>query len=202
MKDKKPILMLLTALAVASSLSHAADNAAVMKAMQTCSICHGIDGNSTSPAFPRLAGQQAPYLEAQLKAFRDHTRADQDAQDYMWGWAAPLNDQTIKELATYYAAQKPLPGKQTDPATMERGKRIYEGGIPSQNIPACAACHGQNAQGNKNFPRLAGQHASYLIKQLKVFHSQERPAAIAMHEIVKTLTPEEMEAVAAYLQSK
>lgn len=172
------------------------------KALQNCVICHGADGNSTSPNFPRLAGQQTSYFEDQLKAFRNKTRADADARDYMWGWAAPLRDETIKELAAYFATQKPVPGKPGDAELMAKGKHIYEDGVPARNILACASCHGPNAEGAALFPRLAGQHAVYLKKQLKVFYSGQRPAAVAMHAIVAALTPDDIEAIAVFLQSK
>lgn len=179
-----------------------ATSGATQKALQNCAICHGMDGNNTSPNFPRLAAQQASYMEEQLKAFRNKTRADADAQDYMWGWAAPLSDETIKELAAYFAAQKPVSGKAGNPELTAKGKHIYEDGVATRNILACATCHGPNAEGAAPFPRLAGQHAAYLKKQLKVFYTGQRPAAVAMHAIVAALTPDDIEAIAVFLQSK
>lgn len=167
-----------------------------------CAVCHGVGGHSTQPLFPRLAGQVPAYVKEQLTGFKDHTRSDKDAQDYMWGWAGLLSDAEIDAMAAYYAAQKPAPGEPGDLQMIAKGKAIFERGIPSQNVPACAACHGQNGEGVSPFPRLAGQHAAYLIKQLNVFKGPQRPAAVAMHQIVQTLSPEEIEAVAIYLQSK
>lgn len=202
MKNKSLLLLAAMSLLLISALAQAAANDVSEKARQTCSVCHGADGNSVSPNFPRLAGQQTPYLEAQLKAFRNHTRADADAQDYMWGWAAPLNNTMITALARYYATQRPLPGAPGDTEATAKGKEIYSNGIAAQGVPACVACHGKNGEGNQTIPRLAGQHASYIIKQIKVFHTELRPAAIAMQGIVKGLGPEDARVVAAYLQAK
>ena len=167
-----------------------------------CSVCHGPGGNAVSPRFPKLAAQQPAYLEAQLKAFRDHTRADPDAKDFMWGWARLLSDTDIKQIATYYASQKPVPGLSGNPVLVARGKTIYEYGIPSHSVPACAGCHQANAEGKDPFPRLASQHAAYTVKQLEVFHSPLRPAAVAMGAIVTGITNDDAEAIAAYLQSR
>src|SRR5215471_15290568 len=95
---------------------------------RVCATCHGPRGNSTSPAFPRLAGQQAAYLEAQLTGFHDRTRGDPAAQAYMWGMASQLDAQDIKQLAAYYAAQRPVPGTAGDKTLLAQGKAIYEEG--------------------------------------------------------------------------
>src|SRR5262245_50716197 len=139
---------------------------------QVCAACHGPKGNSTSPAFPRLAGQQAAYIEAQLTGFHDRTRGDPAAQAYMWGMASQLDAQDIKQLAAYYSAQRPVPGTSGDKTLMTQGKKIYEQGMPDAGVPACATCHGAAAEGKEAIPRLAGQHAAYLVKQLAYFKAQ------------------------------
>src|SRR2546427_9732072 len=78
-------------------------------ARQWCANCHRADGNSISPLFPRIAGQQPGYIAQQLQAFRARNRSDQAAHDYMWGIAGTLDDATISGIATYFATQKPLP---------------------------------------------------------------------------------------------
>jgi cytochrome c553 len=173
-------------------------------ATQVCASCHGPRGESISSAFPRLAGQQAQYLEEQLKAFRDRTRADPMAQAYMWGMTSQIADGTIKELAAYYSAQKPVRGAASKAATVQQGKAIYEGGIAGTNVQACATCHGKDAEGNATFPRLAGQHAEYLVKQLVLFKGALRAesSAILMHNISAGMSFEQMEAVSAYLASR
>ncbi len=167
----------------------------------TCAICHGPQGNSQSDLYPRLAGQQESYLAAQLKAFRGQTRGDADAVAYMWGMASPLSDGMIEQLAKYYSSQKPAAGIPGDPAVISKGEQIYKNGIPSENIPACATCHGANGEGNATFPRLAGQHARYLIKQLYSFRNSMRNVAI-MHGVAREMKVNDMEAVATYLQSR
>jgi cytochrome c553 len=177
------------------------DQAARNVAVGTCAICHGPGGNSVAPKFPKLAGQREGYLVVQLKAFRSQSRGDPDAMAYMWGMAAPLSDEVIAALAQYYTSQKPAPGSAGDPAIVARGREIYAKGIASQNIPACGACHGANAEGSADFPRLAGQHAEYIIKQMYSFRNESRNVAV-MHGVAKDMKLVEMEAVAAYLQSK
>jgi cytochrome c553 len=173
-------------------------------ASQVCASCHGPRGESISPAFPRIAGQRAEYLEAQLKAFRDRTRADPMAQAYMWGMTSQLSDDTIKKLAVFYSGQKPVSGKARDTKLVQSGKALYDGGIPATKVQPCGTCHGANAEGNAAFPRLAGQHAEYMVKQLVLFKSSMRDGGNApiMHIISTGMSFEQMEAVAAYLASK
>jgi|SRR6476646_2068662 cytochrome c553 len=192
-------------LAISSIAAVSAQEADVRKlATEVCASCHGPRGESISPAFPRLASQQADYLESQLKAFRGRTRADPMAQAYMWGMTAQLDDGTIKRLAAYYAAQKPVAGRTTDAKLAQQGKAIYETGIPDAKVQACVTCHGKNAEGNASFPRLAGQHAEYLVKQLVLFKNSLREGGNApiMHMISTGMSFEQMEAVSAYVASR
>jgi cytochrome c553 len=171
-------------------------------AITLCGTCHGPQGNSTQPKYPRLAGQNAQYLVAQLKAFRAQTRGDPDAIGYMWGMASELDVSTIYALAQYYAEQQPLPSAAgRDAALVTRGRAIYEQGIPSEGVPACSSCHGPDAHGLQEFPRLAGQHAQYVLKQLASFQSNMRNVAI-MHGVAQNLRLSEMQAVAAYLEAQ
>ena len=169
-------------------------------AIGVCGTCHGPHGNSINPMFPRLAGQHAWYLEQQLKAFRGETRGDPYAIAYMWGMASGLSDATIDALADYFAHQKAGPGKPHRPAVLAEGKAIYDHGIPSQGLPACAVCHGPQALGDSMHPRLAGQHAEYILKQLASFKSNMRDVAV-MHGVAGTLHDGQMKAVADYLES-
>ena len=177
-----------------------AQKAALHKAIDTCTTCHGVNGRSVAPTFPNLAAQTAPYIEAQLHAFKDQTRGDPDAQAYMWGMASQLSDPLISGLANYYTAQPAPEGKPGDPALIAQGKHVFEEGVPARKIPPCASCHGVHAEGMTIFPRLAGQHAPYLLKQLLVIQSALRQAPV-MHGVVKDLTREQMLAVVAYLES-
>jgi len=169
-------------------------------AIETCVSCHGIKGRSVSPTFPNLAAQTATYLELQLHAFKDQTRADPDAQAYMWGMASQLNDATISALAAYYSTQAGADGKSGNTTLIAQGKHIFDEGVPGRQVPPCASCHGAHAEGNGPFPRLAGQHAPYLLKQLIVIQSVLRTAPV-MHGIIKDLTRDQMQSVVVYLES-
>jgi cytochrome c553 len=169
---------------------------------QVCTNCHGPRGDGTSPAYPRLAGQQAAYLEAQLTAFHNRTRGDPGAVAYMWGMASQLDDQTIGQLAAYYAAQPPVPGTPGDKSLMAKGQTIYEQGLSDEGVPACITCHGANAEGKDNIPRLGGQYQAYLVKQLAYFKSEMRGNAPVMHAVTYKMTFEQMEAVTTYAASK
>ena len=173
---------------------------AQLLAVTVCGTCHGPHGNSTHPKFPRLAGQNANYLAAQLKAFRGQTRGDPDAVGYMWGMAAELDDATIGALASYYSKQKPEPSPRGEAALIARGREVYEHGVEPDGVPACGACHGADAHGVADFPRLASQHAQYLLKQLASFQSNMRNVAV-MHGVAQNLRLREMQAVAAYVEA-
>jgi cytochrome c553 len=170
-------------------------------AAQVCSNCHSIDGNSVSPNFPKLAEQQPDYIVAQLKGFRSHRRADPEGFEYMWGISRSLTDDQIKGLAQYFAAQKSVSPGPGDPKLVAEGKNIFDNGLPPQGVPPCSTCHGDHGQGNGEFPRIAYQHADYVIKQLTVFQrTNERPDGVAMKAITHSLSDQNMAAVAAYLQ--
>jgi cytochrome c553 len=177
-----------------------AQKAALQKTIETCSACHGLHGRSVAPTFPNLAAQTAPYIELQLHAFKDQTRADPDAQAYMWGMASQLDDASISALADYFSKQSAAAGTSGNSTLISQGKQIFVEGVPGRQIPACASCHGAQAQGNGPFPRLAGQHAPYLLKQLLVIQSVLRTAPV-MHGVIKDLTRDQMQAVVAYLES-
>jgi len=169
---------------------------------QVCALCHGRDGNSISPLFPRLAAQPSAYLEAQLKAFRDHRRADPPAQAYMWGITSQLDDGQITRLAAYFAAQPAMPLEPTGRSRSEEGKVLYESGAPGQGLAACAACHSDVNQGSTPFPRLAGQHPEYIMRQLLYFKSRVRSTDPVMLDVCNRLTVEQIRAVAAYAASR
>src|SRR5579863_6038322 len=186
---------------VAADPATDAQKIALRKTVETCGTCHGVNGRSVSPTFPNLAAQLAPYIELQLKAFKDQTRADPDAQAYMWGMASQLSDSMVTALAGYFAAQPAAaPSKAGNSALIAQGKHLFEEGVPARQIPPCASCHGAHAEGLAMFPRLAGQHAPYLLKQLLVIQSALRTAPV-MHGVIKDLSKDQMQAVVAYLES-
>jgi cbb3-type cytochrome c oxidase subunit III len=205
LKALAQLAIAVAACAVSSGAVRAADSPELERlahelAHTTCAYCHGASGRSISPMFPNLAAQTAPYLQAQLRAFRDQSRADPDALTYMWGMASQLSDATIDAISNYYAAQAASQPKIGDEKLLGRGKEIFEEGVTSQGVPACATCHGPQARGSDIFPRLAGQHADYLVKQALVIQRDLRFSPV-MRDVVKNLSQDQMRAVATYLES-
>jgi cytochrome c553 len=192
--------LLAVPLQVLAQSDASSDPAARKIAASVCSACHGPAGNSTSPLFPNLAGQKETYLAAQLRAFKAKSRGEQDAHDYMWGMAAMVDDSAIAGLAHYYASQKPASGTPGNRELAERGKVLFDNGDPKRNIVACVACHGTAAEGTAAFPRLAGQHAAYVIRQLEVIQGNTRVSPV-MHGEIKELQPGEIKAIAEYVQT-
>nr|WP_232428333.1 c-type cytochrome [Burkholderia ubonensis] len=171
-------------------------------AQQLCATCHGARGHSESPMFPRLSAQTPEYLAMQLKGFREHTRGETHARAYMWGIASRLDDATIASLADYYSHQQPVHGNAGDAALMARGKDIFEHGAPDRGTPACASCHGAQGQGAGVFPRLAGQHHNYLLRQIEFFKNGTRANAPVMTSVAHTLDADDAKAVATWLEAQ
>ena len=176
---------------------------ALALAQQVCSNCHGLGGTAISPNFPNLAAQNEGYLVAQLNGYRSHSRQDPAGFEYMWGLSRSLTDAQVAGLAAYYAAQTPrAQALEGDPMRLAAGQAIYEQGIGARNVPACASCHGPQGAGLAAFPRLASQHADYVVKQLQVFQrSNDRPEGAIMKTVAHELTPQDIEDIAAYVQS-
>lgn len=175
-------------------------------ASQVCVTCHGPGGRTDSGQFPSLAGQSESYLLGQLKAYRDHSRANLNAQRFMWGVVSWLRESDLQALAAYYAAQPPAPprAEARSPAQLAaqaRGQALFLGGEPARGVLACAACHGAQAQGLGTIPRLAGQNARYLALQLAVFKGHDRADGAAMAAEAGPLTPDQVHDLALYLQS-
>jgi cytochrome c553 len=179
------------------------DVSATTLAQQVCSNCHGVTGNAISPNFPNLAGQVEPYVVEQLNAFKSHGRQDPAGFEYMWGLSRGLTENQIKGLAAYYASQTPVRQPiEGDPTRLEAGKTIFEQGVSDKSVPPCASCHGPEGRGAGTFPRLAGQHSDYVMKQLVVFQrTDERPEGAVMKVIAHGLTLQDINDVAAYVQS-
>ncbi len=170
---------------------------------QLCSVCHGPSGTTSSELFPQLAGEPAPYLISQMKAFRDKTRKDENARRFMWGISSRLSDEEIAQLASFYESSAPAhKGKVSDKIQYETGRNIFLNGNSDKSVPPCMACHGEKGEGKELTPRLGGQNRAYLVRQLRVFYGDERPAATAMHEIVKGLSDSDIESVAEYLHAQ
>jgi len=164
-----------------------------------CAACHGPDGNSTNPQWPKLAGQHARYTYKQLLAYKSGERDDA----VMMGQVQGLDDQDMKDLAVFYAVQTPQPGS-ADRELAEQGKRIYQGGNMETGVSACIACHGPSGEGipTANYPMVSGQHAEYTLEELKKYRDGERTTDQAgmMRDIAARMSEEEMRAVAEYIQ--
>lgn len=143
----------------------------IAMADQVCSLCHGLTGESISPTFPKLAGQQKEYLKLQLADFKGHARRNKTGAQYMGGFTH-LTETQIAELADYFSSQSPMKADADTPAA--RGELIFREGLPESGIAQCGSCHGANGQGNGQVPRLAGQHALYMIRQIKVFQQADQ----------------------------
>lgn len=170
----------------------------------TCYMCHSEHGNDPDLAFvPRLASQTSSYIEEQLKAFRDGSRADPPATMYMWPITQKLTESEIKAAAEWFASQ-PAPTPYPENASLDaEGKQIFEKGVLKADVPACSSCHGAQAAGNSIFPRLAGQTPQYLLAQLRYFKSGARndQRADIMKPIAAHMTEAQMNAVAHYLST-
>lgn len=164
-----------------------------------CGACHGVDGNSVNPEWPRLAGQQASYIAQQLASFKAGTRVN----PIMSPNAMALSEQDMADLAAYFSSQR-LQGQEADPSLYKAGERLYRDGDAARGIPACMACHGPDGKGNgpAKYPSLRAQHSLYVYTQLKNFASGQRksPANNIMSSIAPMLTDDDMRAVASYVQ--
>ncbi|MEH6580674.1 MAG: c-type cytochrome [Halioglobus sp.] len=131
-----------------------------------CSACHGADGNSAVPSFPKLAGQGERYLQKQMRDIRDGSRP----VPTMAGQLDGKSDQDLADIAAFYASQAASGGK-TDPELLALGEKVYRAGVPERNVAACTACHSPTGKGNApaGFPALAGQHAEYTATQLTMY---------------------------------
>lgn len=162
-----------------------------------CAACHGADGKGITPEWPNLAGQVPGYVAAQLQAFKSQARNNA----VMYPQAQNLSDQDMKDLDAFYASLPAIVGavSEDDAADALKGEKLYRGGVKDTQIPACMACHGPGAAGLKPlYPRLAGQKAAYIEKQLKDYKSGERKNNI-MGPIAFKMSPEQMRRVALYL---
>ena len=186
-----------------SGFAHAAGDAAAGQAKAAvCGACHGPDGNSMAPNFPKLAGQGERYLTKQLKDIKDGKRVVLE----MTGLLTNLNDQDLADLAAYFASQKGSVGA-ADPKIVARGEALFRGGNLDKGLPACTGCHSPNGSGNAaaGFPHLGGQHAQYVTKQLTDFRKEEGGRAndgdaMTMRTIARKLSDEDIAAVSSYIQ--
>jgi len=170
---------------------------------QVCSACHGADGNSAAPVNPSLAGQHADYTLKQLMNFKAQDgKPAERVNPVMAGMVAPLSADDMKNLAAYFAQQKPKPRAARNADLVKQGQAIYRAGITSKGVAACSGCHSPNGAGiPSQYPRLAGQHPEYIIAQLKAFRAGERAndTGSMMRVTASKMSDKEMAAVAEYL---
>ncbi len=164
-----------------------------------CTGCHNEDGNSTAPEFPKIAGLDAAYITKQINDFKK----DKRVSEIMGPMANQIPDKDIPMLAAYFSKQKRTTGTVENVKLAAQGQQIYDDGIISSAVPACSGCHGEKGEGTDKFPRLAGQHTTYLITQMNNFKNAVRnnDARKVMRAVTSRMTEQEMKAVAEYITS-
>ena len=161
-----------------------------------CFLCHGMEGESASPVFPRLAGQHAEYLARQLADFKSGKRKS----DTMKPQSEDLTSAEMKALGAFFANKKATPNTPTDIEILAVGRHIFSQGNSFSGLPSCASCHGAKGLGTSLLPRLAGQHPRYIEDQLRQFNKRERTNDNAvMHTVASKLSELETHAVAEYI---
>jgi len=183
--------------AVAPSMA-AGDASAGKGKAAVCAACHGMDGNSPSDMFPKLAGQGEAYLVKQLIEFKSGVRNNA----VMAPMVATLTEQDMADLSAYYAGQNTAPAA-TSEDLVKAGQAVYRAGNKESGVPACMACHGPTGSGvpSAKWPALSGQHAAYIEAQLKLFAAGTRsndPNSM-MRDIAGKMTADEIKAVSSYI---
>jgi cytochrome c553 len=205
-----PAAILVIAFSVAAPV-YAADDAsgvspqALHAKLDYCEVCHGVSAQGFIGYYPipRLAGQQVEYIENELKGFVEHKRvnaASPTATNVMFNVGHVLSPAMIKALATSFHDLNPKPFGGAPKQNLAAGKKIFEEGVPGAKVPACASCHGPDAKGNGQIPRLAGQLYPYVVKQLTNWsHERQEENSDIMAPIAHGLTESQIDAVAAYV---
>ncbi len=195
----KIVIAAIASLALAG-VSVAAGNAKAGKAKAiSCAGCHGPNGNSVNPSWPKLAGQHADYIAKQLA---DLKAGKKRSDPLMGGQAAALSSQDMADLGAYFSQQTGTQGASNEKLAVA-GAKLYRGGNKKKGIAACIACHGPTGAGNPaaNFPKLSGQHAAYVEKAMKDFRSGKRTNDMnsMMQNIAEKMSDKEIKAVASYI---
>ncbi len=183
-----------------SGLAHAAGDAAAGQGkIAMCSACHNADGNSMVPNFPKLAGQGERYLLKQMHDIKSGARPVVE----MTGMLDAMTEQDLADIAAWYASQKGTIGA-ADPALVEHGEALYRGGKLVDGVPACTGCHSPNGEGLDLavYPKLNGQHADYIAKQLTDFREGNRTNdgdAMIMRSIATKLSNKDIKALSSYI---
>lgn len=166
----------------------------------TCAACHGQDGNSANPIWPKLASQHVTYLVKQLKEFKMGEKGPR-YNESMMPMVAGLSETDMIDVATYFSQQQISQGE-AQKSLIARGQQLYRGGDVEKGISACAACHGPKGEGNllAKFPSVRAQHAAYTVQQLENFRNGTRKNGPMMEDIAKRMSKEDMKAVASYIE--
>ncbi|MDO5357315.1 MAG: c-type cytochrome [Conchiformibius sp.] len=174
-------------------------------AEKVCAACHAADGNSGIAMYPKLSSQHAAYLIRETKAIKDGKRTTGSAAA-MAPMVQSLNDDDIRNVSAYYAKQAAKPGEASPKENVKLGEKIFRSGLPEKKVPACMACHSPNGAGIPAggtevtaYPRIGGQHASYVVDQLKAYAADKRTGNM-MRDIAKRMSEEEMKAVGNFIQ--
>ena len=182
--------------AKAAPVAYKPDVAKGQASFAVCSACHGVDGNSGTPAYPKLAQQHPEYLVKQLTEYKSGKRANA----IMVGFATALSEEDMKNIAFWVTTNKAKPGAATDKDLATLGEKIYRGGIQERQIAACAGCHSPNGAGiPAQYPRLSGQHAEYTAAQLTYFRDGIRKNNLQMTQNAAKLNDREIKALADYI---
>ena len=161
-----------------------------------CAACHGADGNSGTPANPKLSQQHPEYLVKQLAEYKSGKRKNA----IMQGMAAALSEDDMRNIAFWVSAKKAKPGFAKEKDLVALGEKIYRGGVADRQIPACAGCHSPSGAGiPAQYPRLSGQHAEYTAAQLTSFRDGVRENSLQMHQVAAKLNDREIRALADYV---
>jgi len=188
-----------TFMLVSSHTSAAGDPVAGQSKAAICAACHGVDGNSVTPAWPKIAGQHEEYIFKQLMDFKSGNRENPQMSPII----ATMTDEDLNDVAAYYSSQTSTPGF-AKPDNLLTAERMYRVGNPETGLAACSACHGPNGTGNPAamFPSLGGQHADYLITTLRAYKSEDRSndKNSIMRNIASKMTNSDIDIISNYLQ--
>jgi cytochrome c553 len=183
----------------ATTASYLSSWAGESAAVRNCTWCHGTGAQGYTVA-PRLAGQRPQYIMSQIRSFREHSRNNPFSKQYMWSAVAALDPHTARDLANYFATIQPKPANDGDHTFASRGRTIYMDGIPEANVVSCYACHGPNAEGVRDIPRLGGLSYSYLKGRLEQWgQGYHSGAESPMPMVARHLGSNEIEALVSYL---
>ncbi|MBD9502364.1 c-type cytochrome [Pseudomonas sp. BGr12] len=196
----KLIVSLLLTLGLVGVANAAGDAKAGQAKAAVCGACHGADGNSMAPNFPKLAGQGERYLLKQMHDIKDGKRTVLE----MTGLLTNLSDEDLADIAAYFSSQNGSVGA-ADPKLVAQGEALFRGGKLAEGMPACTGCHNPAGQGNAEagFPHLGGQHAAYTAKQLTAFREGERTNdgdAMIMRSIAAKLSNKDIAAISSYIE--